>query len=234
MGALNRRVSPASSPLLRAFAASVLVGDFVYSRAFQMMVEADDMRVKLLFDLAYVSSLERFSTFIKMELLVLFGVVTLVLVLPPAVAEPGEDARRDRDRQRVVSGGPDEVLDHLAVRGVDVLLAALHRGLAHAAVVALVQPRLRHHPGAADAEHVVERGAGSELGILESAREPPVVALRPLAIDDHAQLLFEGKLIPGRRVHEFSNRVRHAREPKLVQLRQCLFDGRQCRFSFRS
>jgi lipopolysaccharide/colanic/teichoic acid biosynthesis glycosyltransferase len=40
---------------------------------------ADDMRVKLLFDLAYVSALERFSTFIRMELLVLFRTPLVML-----------------------------------------------------------------------------------------------------------------------------------------------------------
>ena len=34
--------------------------------------EADDMRMKLLFDLAYVTALEKFSTFVRMELLVIF------------------------------------------------------------------------------------------------------------------------------------------------------------------
>ncbi|HMJ11442.1 MAG TPA: sugar transferase [Polyangiaceae bacterium] len=41
--------------------------------------EADDMRVKLLFDLAYVTALERFGTFIKMELLVLFKTPLVML-----------------------------------------------------------------------------------------------------------------------------------------------------------
>jgi octaprenyl-diphosphate synthase len=46
----RRRVRPAprpSRPPMPMFgnAASVLVGDFLYSRAFQMMVEVDDMRV---------------------------------------------------------------------------------------------------------------------------------------------------------------------------------------------
>jgi hypothetical protein len=41
--------------------------------------EADDMRVKLLFDLAYVTALERFGTFVRMELLVLFKTPLVML-----------------------------------------------------------------------------------------------------------------------------------------------------------
>jgi len=40
---------------------------------------ADDMRVKLLFDLAYVSALERFRTFVAMELLVLLKTPLVML-----------------------------------------------------------------------------------------------------------------------------------------------------------
>jgi lipopolysaccharide/colanic/teichoic acid biosynthesis glycosyltransferase len=41
--------------------------------------EADDMRMKLLFDLAYVSALERFRTFVTLELLIVFKTPLVML-----------------------------------------------------------------------------------------------------------------------------------------------------------
>lgn len=56
------------APLLRLMSFVVNPFDLDYGDA---SVEADDMRVKLLYDLPYVAAMERFSSFVAMELLIL-------------------------------------------------------------------------------------------------------------------------------------------------------------------
>src|SRR5688572_3706557 len=81
------------------------------------------------------------------------------------------------------------------------------------------------------ADHAVERCTRHELRVLETPGEPTIVALGPLSVDDDAELLFEGKLVTGRRQHQLSDSSSHAGEPELRQFGDGLFDRGQCNFS---
>ncbi|HLK40483.1 MAG TPA: hypothetical protein VKU41_27210 [Polyangiaceae bacterium] len=85
----------------------------------------------------------------------------------------------------------------------DVLLGADPLARRQGAHDVLVEP-----PGGL-APHVFEAGVGAELGVLQPTCEPPVLAIRPFALDHQPELLLEGHPAAGRRREQLAYSIGH-------------------------